>query len=111
MKSGVRCVGQWPNYNCRIQAVGTPREFLRGAQPTNGLYVGRNGNQDDFPMSSIRDAEAYMAAHDVGDGLKIPMKLKEKSVTVRCPYVMQPMLCSRCGELTDLERNGLVRGE
>lgn len=69
------------------------RNYTVDSKQYDGLYVGRNGNEGEFPKPTIRDAEAYMAAQDLGGGLKIPMKLKEKSV--RCPYTLQPTFTER----------------
>ena len=45
-----------------------------------------DGAGDEFPRSVLREAEAYLAAQDLGGGLSVPMKLKQKSVA--CPYVL-----------------------
>ena len=40
------------------------RNYTVESKQYDGLYVGRNGKQDEFPMATIRDAEAYMAGQD-----------------------------------------------
>ena len=55
----------------------------------DGLYLFREGVEGDFPLDVLRDAEAYMASKDLGGGLHVPMKLKEKSV--RGPYPLRPL--------------------
>ena len=65
-------------------------EYRVDSKQYDGLYVHRGDETDgEFPLGTLRDAEAYMAAQDLGGGLKVPMKLKEKSV--RCPYALQPI--------------------
>ena len=59
-------------------------DVTRLSKQYDGLYLWREGVEGDFPLDVLRDAEAYMASKDLGGGLQVPMKLKEKSV--RGPY-------------------------
>lgn len=57
----------------------------------DGLYVTRGAAAPwaKIPLATLADAEAYMAAQDLGGGLTVPMKLKEKDVL--CPFELQPI--------------------
>ena len=66
--------------------------MTRLSKQYDGLYLWRGGVQGGFPLATLRDAEESMAAMDLGGGLKVPMKLKEKRV--RCPYQLQPIQVS-----------------
>jgi hypothetical protein len=50
----------------------------------DGLYLWRDYKTGAFPLNLLRTAEIHLASQDLGGGLKVPMKLKEKSV--KCPY-------------------------
>ena len=61
-------------------------DVTRLSKQYDGLYLWREGVEGDFPLGVLRDAEAYLASKDLGGGLHVPMKLKEKSV--RGPYAL-----------------------
>ena len=55
-----------------------------GSCQFDGLYVARNGVMGDFPEEIRCYEQDNLAILDVGAGLKVPMKLAEK--TVKTPY-------------------------
>jgi hypothetical protein len=50
----------------------------------DGLKPRRNDQTGAFPRYILDDAQDYLASRDLGDGLKIPMRIEEKSL--ECPY-------------------------
>eukprot|EP01045_Picozoa_sp_COSAG04_P010587 COSAG04_NODE_651_length_11559_cov_6.052880_8_plen_1525_part_00 len=63
------------------------RNYTVGSLQYDGLYVHRGGADGGFPAATLREAEAFLARQDVGGGLTVPMRLKEKGV--RCPYQLR----------------------